>query len=85
MAMHIPLPHTLHDVRLPATCVRPCKIPQTLMKSIDVECGDIRVTTRERQRDRERDRETERETERGRERGERTKEGEKRERNCYPK
>ena len=76
MAMHIPLPHTLHDVRLPATCVRPCKIPQTLMKSIDVECGDIRVTTRERQRDRERDREREREGERE----EREREGEREER-----
>ncbi len=44
--IHIPLPHTPHDVWLPAACVWPCEIPQTLMKSIDVECGDIRVATR---------------------------------------
>jgi len=40
--IHIPLPQIPHQVWLSAACVRPCEIPQTLMKSIDVECGDIK-------------------------------------------
>lgn len=46
---HFPTFHI--NVWLPAACARPCKIPQTLMKSIDVECGDIRVEKRQRDRE----------------------------------